>query len=156
MNDTALKEEFAIRSLLDRYTDAVNHRDWETYRSLWTKDGIWELHEPINGYYEGIEAIMKEVRRAVESQILFVQMNHAVAILERGETSAKVRVTLNEIGKADPSGEGALPGVKGMNILAFYTDELQKVGEEWKFRKRTYEVVQIDLNPPPGTTYPLE
>ncbi len=149
------REEEAIRRLLDRYTDAVNRRDWNTYRSLWVEAGVWELHAPIDGLYKGIEAIMKEVRRAVESQLLFVQMNHAVAVTHLEENSAQVHSTLNEIGKADPNGEGALPGVKGMNILAFYTDSLVKQNGEWKFQKRVYDVLCINLTPPGGDVYPL-
>ena len=148
-------DEFAIRALLDRYTDAVNQRDWEAYRACWADDGLWELHAPINGRYEGIEAIMTEVRRAVESQELFVQMNHAVTVLSVSGDTARARVTLNEIGKADPNGPGALPGVAGMNILAFYTDDLKKQNGAWKFGKRTYDVLLIDLTAPKGEVHPL-
>ena len=155
MSDETFRDEFAIRTLLDRYTDAVNQRDWETYRACWAEDGVWELHAPINGHYHGTEAIMKEVRRAVESQVLFVQMNHAVTVLSVNGDTAAARVTLNEIGKADPNGEGALPGVKGMNIFAVYHDDLMRQNGQWKFQKRTYDVLLIDLNPPAGDVYPL-
>ena len=148
-------EEVAIGALLNRYTNAVNHRDWETYRACWSPSGVWELHAPINGHYEGIEAIMTEVKRAVESQELFVQMNHATTITLLSKTTARAQVTLNEIGKADPKGEGALPGVKGMNILAFYTDDLVKQDGGWKFQRRVYDVVLIDFSAPTGQVFPL-
>ena len=110
---------------------------------------------PINGYHEGIDAIMKEVRRAVESQELFVQMNHAVTALERTGDAAKAHVTLNEIGRADPKQSGALPGVMGMNILALYTDDLAKQNGVWKFRKRRYDVLLIDFTEPKGQVQPV-
>ena len=151
----ALADELAIRALLDRYTDAVNRRDWDAYRACWTNDGIWELGAPINGRHEGIEAIMKEVRRAVESQELFVQMNHAVAVTERTSDAAKAHVTLNEIGKADPKQGGALPGVTGMNILALYTDDIIKQAGAWKFSRRRYDVLLIDFTEPKGQIQPV-
>ncbi len=73
---------------------------------------MWEFHASINGHYEGIEAIMTEVKRAVESQELFVQMNHATTITLLGETTARAQVTLNEIGKADPTAKGRSPESK--------------------------------------------
>ena len=149
-------EQWTIHALLNRYTDAVNQRDWEVYRDCWTQDAIWELHPPINGYYEGVESIMKEAKRAVESQELFVQMIHATTILRLDETTAQARVTLNEIGKADPNGSGALPGVGGMFLLAYYTDDLVKQNGDWKFRRRVYDVVYADFSTPVGDVFPLK
>ena len=148
-------DEWAIHNLINRYTDAVNQRDWDTYQDCWAEDGIWELHDPINGRYKGIAAILQEARRAVESQELFVQMNHAATLLEIGQETAKARVTLNEIGKADPNGSGALPGVGGMFLLAFYTDDLVKQAGTWKFKRRVYDVVYADFATPTGKVFPL-
>ena len=148
-------DEWAIHALLNRYTDAVNQRDWKTYRACWTDDAVWELHAPINILKTGIDDILAEARRAVESQSLFVQMNHAVTILDLNPSTAKVRVTLNEIGKADPNSEGALPGVGGMFILAYYTDDLTKQDSVWKFKQRVYDVVYMDTTTPSGSVFPL-
>lgn len=148
-------DEWAIHNLLNRYTDAVNQRNWDTYQACWTKDAIWELHAPINVLKTGINDILAEARRAVESQELFVQMNHAVIILDLDQDTAKSRVTLNEIGRADPEGTGALPGVGGMFILAYYTDNLVKQNGLWKFKKRVYDVVYLDTTTPTGEVFLL-
>jgi SnoaL-like domain len=65
-------DEWEIHKLLNRYTDAVNQRDWDTYQACWTEDAVWELHTPINITKTGIDNILTEARRAVESQELFV------------------------------------------------------------------------------------
>ena len=148
-------DEWAIYNLLSRYTDAVNQRNWDVYRGCWTEDAIWELHEPINVLKTGINDILAEARRAVESQTLFVQMIHAAIVFDLTHETAKSRVTLNEIGKANPSSEGALPGVNGMFILAYYTDELLKQDGIWKFKKRVYDVVYMDTTAPPGEVFSL-
>lgn len=154
MNENLI-EEFAVRRLYDKYTNAVNRRDWETYESCWTTDAVWELHPPIDQLQTGIENIMTECKRAVESQELFVQMNHAVVISDLTENTARGSVTLNEIGKARKDVPGALPGVEGMNILAFYADEIVKQNGEWKFKKRVYDVVHINFAAPEGDVFPL-
>jgi hypothetical protein len=148
------RDEQEIRALLDRYTDAVNHRDYDTVRACWAEDGVWELHAPINGRYEGADAILAECRRAVDSQELFVQMTHAIVVTDLTDRTARARVTLNEVGKARQGVPGALPGVGGMNILAFYTDELVKRDGAWRFRKRVYDVVLIDFAAPQGQVQP--
>lgn len=148
-------EELAVRNLYDKYTDAVNRRDWETYESCWTSDAVWQLHPPINVLKTGIEDIMTEARRAVESQELFVQMNHAIVISDLTENTARGRVTLNEIGKARRDVPPALPGVEGMNILAFYTDEIVKENGKWQFKKRVYDVVYINFSAPEGQVFPI-
>ena len=35
-------DHLAIRSLIDRYTDAVNRRDWATLETLFASDGVWD------------------------------------------------------------------------------------------------------------------
>ena len=148
-------DEWEIHKLLNRYTDAVNQRDWDTYQACWTEDAVWELHAPIDITKTGIDNILTEARRAVESQELFMQMNHNATILTLDRDTAKSRLTLNEIGKADPKGAGALPGVGGMFILAYYTDDLVKQGGIWKFKQRVYDVVYIDTTTPGGDVFPL-
>lgn len=148
-------DEWAIHNLLNRYTDAVNQRDWRIYRDCWTENATWELHEPINVLKTGINNILLEARRAVESQELFVQMIHAAIVFDIHDETAKSRVTLNEIGKANPNGQGALPGVNGMFILAYYTNDLLKQNGVWKFKKRVYDVVYMDTTAPSGKVFPL-
>lgn len=41
-------DDLAIRSLTERYTDAVNQRDWPILRDCWTVDATWELAAPVN------------------------------------------------------------------------------------------------------------
>ena len=155
MTNENLLEEFAVRCLYDKYTDAVNRRDWDGYEACWTPDAIWELHPPINQLQEGIANIVTEARRAVDSQELFVLMNHAVVITKLTDTTARGSVTLNEIGKARKDVPPALPGVEGMNILAFYRDEIVKQDGEWRFKKRVYDVVFVSFAAPDGQVFAL-
>ncbi len=145
-----LQEEQAIRSLLERYTTAVNLRDWDTYRKCWSAHAVWDLWEPLNVKKEGIEAIMKEVMATVETLELFVQMTHSIAISEVSESTAKAIVTLNEIGKPFKGSSFPFPS---MYILAIYFDDLVKENGQWVFAKRTYKVAYWDTNTLQGAIY---
>lgn len=143
-------DELAVRARLERYTDAVNRRDWPAYAACWAPDGVWTLGEPINGRHEGREAILAECRTTVESLAFFVQMPHAVVVAVDGDR-ARARVTLNEVGLA---GSDAAP-FPGMNILALYEDELRRTaGGDWEFTRRDYRVVHFSTEVPAGQTWP--
>jgi hypothetical protein len=150
-SDRERADEAAIRALGDRYTDAVNHRDWETYRDCWTSDGTWNLGAPVNQRQEGLDAIMLEVVRAVDAMDLFVQMPHAFTLLALDGDQAQARVTLNEIGRIKPANRDLLNGAEGMSILAIYTDDLVRCDDgRWRYRQRRYEVRLFDGRAPVG------
>ena len=141
--DEKLRDELQIRALLERYTNAVNVRDWKTYRACWATDAVWHLEEPLNGKYEGIEAIMAEVDKTVESLELFIQMTHSVTVTDLTERTAKAVVTLNEIGR--PFKDNGFP-FPGMFILAMYFDDLEKRDGGWVFARRVYKVASWDAS----------
>ena len=142
------REETALRTLYDRYSDAVNRRDWETLRTCWADEGVWDLGTPLNIRKEGIDNIMTEVQRAVNSMAFFMQMPHAVVIASIQGDHANARVSLNEIGRA-------LDGKSGMFILAMYTDDIVRQNGQWRFAKRVYKVAYFDNAAPQGQTFPL-
>ena len=44
-----LADHLAIRSLLDRYTDGVNRRDWAAVERVFATDGVWDCGGPTMG-----------------------------------------------------------------------------------------------------------
>jgi ketosteroid isomerase-like protein len=148
------EDEAAIVALANKYTDAVNNRDWERYRACWTDDAVWDLGSPVNQRKEGIEAIMTEVQRAVGAMDLFVQMNHAPTVLAVDGDTALARATLNEIGHVKPEHRDLLGGAEGMFILAIYTDEVRRTRDGWRYAKRTYKVPYFDPTPLRGLIDP--
>lgn len=144
-------DEVAIRALCDRYTDAVNQRDWPVYRETWAEDGLWDLGPPVNQRKAGIEAIMAEVQRAVGGMDLFVQMPHAFTLLHLAADRAEARVTLNEVGRIRADSRDLLGGADGMNILAIYTDALVRGQDQrWRFSRREYKVLLFNGQAPQG------
>ena len=151
----SLEDEAAIVALANKYTDAVNARDWVRYRSCWTSDAVWDLGAPVNQNKVGINAIMAEVVRAVGAMDLFVQTNHATTVLSVDGDTAVARATLNEIGRILPEQRALLGGVEGMFILAIYTDNLRREGSVWLYAKRAYQVVLFDGRALQGDVYPF-
>ena len=148
------EDEAAIIALANKYTDAVNNRDWERYRSCWTDDAVWDLGAPVNQKKIGLEAIMTEVQRAVGAMDLFIQMNHAVTVLALDADTAIARATLNEIGHVKPESRDLLNGAAGMFILAIYTDEVKRTADGWKYSRRTYKVPYFNPTEPKGQVNP--
>lgn len=155
MAELNAQDEAAILSLANKYTDAVNNRDWDRYRSCWTEDAVWDLGAPVNQKKNGLDAIMEEVQRAVGAMDLFVQMNHAVTVLEVNGDIAKARATLNEIGRVKEENRELLNGAEGLFILAVYTDELRREADGWRYTKRTYAVPYFDPSKPAGQVFPF-
>lgn len=148
-------DEAAIVALANRYTDAVNNRDWNAYRACWTDDAVWDLGPPVNQKKQGIDDIMAEVQRAVGAMDLFIQMNHAVTVLSVDGDTARARATLNEIGHVKPENRELLNGAEGLFILAIYTDDLRREDGSWRYTRRTYQVPYFDPSPLKGQVLPL-
>lgn len=51
-----------IRDLTARWTDAVNRRDYDTFRGLWAKDAVWTISEPLSMYVHGIDSIVAKLQ----------------------------------------------------------------------------------------------
>ena len=147
ISDQAFADELAIRALVDRYSDAVNRRDFDTYRACWATDGVWNLGEPNNVRKEGVDNIVEEVKRTLGSFDFFAQMPHA-GVVEVDGNRATATWTLNEIGRA-------ADGKSGMFILAIYSDELVRQNGKWLFAKRTYRVLYLDDSAPKGRAFPI-
>ncbi|MEM7729561.1 MAG: nuclear transport factor 2 family protein, partial [Pseudomonadota bacterium] len=123
----------AIQYLVRRYTDAVNHREWDTVRDCWDEDGVWDLGPPVNVRKTGRDDIMAEVRSTVEAMKFFFQMPHASTILSLDNDQATGRTSLHEIAKMKP-GSGVMDGAEGMSIHASYLDKFVRSSDgQWRF-----------------------
>jgi len=144
----------AIRDLLNRYTDAVNQRDWQALAALFAADAVWDAGGPElgpRGYrFEGAQNCAQGIESLVSGTELCVQTNHAPVIDVQG-ASATATSTIQEFVRHKGAGL--------MTSLGTYYDRL-RLGDdaEWRFERRTFRFTWLDVNGARGellTNFPL-
>jgi uncharacterized protein (TIGR02246 family) len=130
-----LADHVAVRHLVDRYTDALNWRDWDILGSLFTKDAVWVVTTPtgdIQEKREGRHGIATGIQALVEGSGSgdVVQMNHATVVHVDGER-ATARSTMESV--------YFLPDGARMQLFAMYDDTLVREQDgEWRFERREW------------------
>lgn len=134
-------DHLAIRSLLDRYTDALNRRDWTAVESVFASDGAWDAGGPHMGpmafRFEGAANVANGIRGMVDPLPLLVQSNHAPVIKVDGDRVTATS-TINEMVLA--------PGAtQRTTIWGMYFDQIVKQADgEWRFKERRFRFAWID------------
>jgi ketosteroid isomerase-like protein len=142
-------DQIAIRSLVDRYTDAVNREDYSALPALFAFDAVWETSGgPIELRFEGRDAVVGALQGMLSSLDFLVQGNSAVVVELAGDR-ARTRVSLSEIGR-DKLG-------KGINNRGMYFDDLQKeVDGQWRFVRRAFRFRYAEMTPVTGQVFSIE
>jgi hypothetical protein len=135
-----LAAHLAILDLLNRYTDAVNQRDWRHLESVFADDGVWDMGGPEVGpmamRFEGARKIAEGIAASVATTELCVQTNHAAVVAVNGRR-ATARSTINELVR--PRGAG------GMTVAGTYYDEISLGDDgEWRFTERRFRITYVD------------
>lgn len=144
-DNIALGDRFAIRELIDRYSYAVNERDWTAFESCFIEDAIWDVGKPLDFRLEGRKSIVEIASSKISEEDFVVQTPSATMIWLDGDT-ARAHSTMREMVRSKG-------GAAGIQILATYSDELVKVAGEWRFKMRTFRVTNIEFQPPAGDCY---
>lgn len=128
-----LKDEWEIRSLAEKFSDAANRKDSSLFQSLWAKDAVWKIGPPINVEFKGKDGMGASVTHMLALWDFFVQLSGPGVVTLNGN-KATARFYVNEIARkaADKSGN---------YNLSMYEDELIKEDGKWVFLKRTYYTI---------------
>jgi ketosteroid isomerase-like protein len=126
-------EHLAIRSLIERFSDATNHHEWGALEALLTEDAVWEVAGPKGWRFEGLAAIKAGLAGNVEKVEMLVQTLSPVVIHVEGPERATARSTLNEVLRFKDSGTA-------MQIVGTYSDQLVKQDGRWRFARRTFHL----------------
>ena len=132
-----------IQQQLNRYTDAVNRRDWQAFASLYAEDAVWEGMGELVMNFAGREAITRGFAGIIEPMSMFVQMNSPAVIEVKGDR-ASARSTIHELGDVPADGTR-------FEIYGRYEDELVRRKGVWLFHHRrffpaTRQLVPIPVN----------
>ncbi len=136
-----LADHLAIRSLLDRYTDGVNRRDWAAVERVFATDGVWDCGGPNMGpmafRFSGAANCAQGIGSMVDATPLVIQSNHAPVIHVDGNR-ATATSTVNEL--VMPPGATQATVMWGM-----YFDEIVKGSDgEWRFQERRFRFMWVD------------
>jgi hypothetical protein len=130
---------------MDRYTDAVNQRDWQVVESLFSRDdGVWDVGGPSMGafsfYFTGARNVAEGIAKLVGTNNMCCQTNHATVIEVNGDR-ASARCTVNEVARS-------INGEVGVNLLGTYYDDIVREADgEWRFKTRSFRFTFIDTRP---------
>src|ERR1700676_1967805 len=133
--NTSLTDRFLIRELIDRYSYAVNERDWPAFESCFSEDGVWDVGKPFDFLTQGRSSIVEIARAKISEQDFVIQTPHATVIWLDGDR-ARAHSTVREV----VSGRG---GATGLQMLGTYADQLMKSGGEWCFTSRVFRVTTV-------------
>jgi ketosteroid isomerase-like protein len=129
-------DEMAIRGLAHAFADAVNRRDAAAFESLWDDTGVWEIGAPLHSKAEGSTSIAAHFLKLWDAMDFLVQQVHSGVVTIDGDR-AKSRWSVQETGRRRDGGP--------YNNHAFYEDEMVKRDGSWRFVRRNYRYVWLDL-----------
>jgi len=93
MNMTLTHEQIAdrieIEDVLARYCYAVDDRDWDAYRNLFTEDAVLD-DRVTGGIQSGVEELVKYLKRAL-AKIRLSQHTISTVLIDINRNYAKVR-----------------------------------------------------------------
>jgi len=118
----------AIQQALNLYSSGCSQRDWPLVMGLFLPDGVWEVtgQEPVVGH-AAMEAAMAGFLTRLD---YFVQINSPATIRIDGDR-AVAQTTIRECGKIKDRDEA-------LEVMGFYTDDLVRTPEGWKFAKKLF------------------
>jgi hypothetical protein len=143
MSESRVADELAIRSLVAQYAEAVSAYDEELWASTWTEKGQWLV---MGRSPTGRKELVETWHELMGGLDFVVQQANSGRILLDGDR-AEGRWQIVEYGKM--KGGGAL-----INI-GFYRDECVRVGDEWRFAKRSFSPLYVGPPDLSGPTIPF-
>lgn len=147
MSAEELTSRFAIDDLLTRYAIAVDTRDWDLYRTLFTADSVID-YTSSGGIRGGLEEVTAWLSGALA---MFSMSQHLVTnrdIHIHGDTATSRSYFYNPMGRTKKDGSLELLFVGG-----YYADRLERTAAGWCIAERTQETAWFS-GPWPGGSGP--
>lgn len=128
----SVEDHVGIQRLVNRYVDAVIHRNGKQWTQCWAPDAVWDLGG--GNLVEGREAISKLWYSAMAGMAAVVQHIHNGDAwhVDADSGRAEGRWAISER-FATTSGHRGL-------LLAHYDDQYRKTGDGWLFTRRLLQV----------------
>ncbi len=128
---SGFEERYAVREVLERITDALNHQEWAALDPMFTDDVVWQALPPVGWKLEGRAAVRHFLDKNAKAIDVLLISVAASAIEIEGPDRARVRSTMSELIRVKATG-------KGLHVVGTYTDRLVKQNGAWKLAYRTF------------------
>jgi 3-phenylpropionate/cinnamic acid dioxygenase small subunit len=125
-----ISDRLEIEQLFVRYCHAVDQRDWDAYRAVYTPDAV--IDDVSAGPGQSVDAMVMFLSRALERVVL---IQHAVStmLIEIDGDTASARTVCHCPVVLDSGGGETETFFQGL----WYVDELVRTPEGWKISKRS-------------------
>ena len=136
-----LADRMAVRETIERYSVALNMRDFDAMGGCFVADGVWRVDPPFDIRLEG-DAIVAGISQMVGAMPFLFQGLMGTIVTVDGD-SATATTSVHELGQR-AAGEG------GMDSYGLYHDRLVRTAEGWRFAKRRFQPLYLDTGAMPG------
>ena len=141
MTDAELADRIEIDDLLTRYATAVDTRDWDLYKSVFTADAVIDYTSS-----GGIRGALAEVTKWLSDALAgFSMSQHMVTnrdIRVAGDTATSRSYFYNPMGRTKRDGTLALMFVGG-----YYRDRLRRTDTGWRIVERIQDTAWLSTSP---------
>ena len=144
-----LADRIAIDDVLTRYATAVDARDWDLYRSVFTADAVID-YTSSGGIRGGVTEVTTWLSDALS---IFSMSQHLVTnrdIRVTGDTATSRSYFYNPMGRTKRNGTLDLMFVGG-----FYRDKLRRTADGWQIAERIQDTAwsssSLGAPGPPGS-----
>ncbi|MCJ2011506.1 nuclear transport factor 2 family protein [Methylobacterium sp. J-076] len=140
-------DEAMIRNVIARYADVATRADYESFHSLWTDEGEFIIGEaPKEHHATGPADTVALFRKLRANKTFFVQFA-LPGVIDIDGDEATTRTFIHE------STQGPDETYYRCHCIAF--DRLQRSGENWLFRSRSFQYLWLDTGAFSGNGFPL-
>jgi hypothetical protein len=137
------RREAGIGALVARFVDAVNRRDAEAFRVLWSPEARWEL--PGRPAAVGVDAIGALLERLGDEAAAHFELE-ANPVLELHDWPVVGRWWVQEVARGHDG--------RTVRTIGCYHDTYEEGAEGWSFTERRLEVLFREEDPRSGGSHP--
>ena len=135
----SINDPYEIQSVISRYTNCVNRRDWTVLPAIFAKDAVWTAPAVPDATFEGLAAICQGIPALVAGTTSLIQLNTPSDIAIMGE-EATAQCSIRETGSM------AAEGIR-FEAHGIYDDKLIHVNGAWRFAHRTFTLIENYFSP---------
>ena len=135
----ATSDAYEIQSVISRYTNCVNRRDWDVLPTIFTQDAVWSAPAVPDATFTGLAAIVAGIPMLVEGTTSLIQLNTPSDIRIDGDT-ATAQCSIRETGSIESQ------GIR-FEAHGWYDDGLIREAGGWKFSRRTFGLIENYFTP---------